>query len=502
MRKLTVIIADDDRYVIKDLTKMIDWAKYGFRIVGTAESGEEALLLIDKFHPNLLITDIRMKGMNGLDVIDQVINKYPEMKYIIISSYNDFEYARRALQNNVADFLIKTELSPAKLINTLEKLRLTMQKEASYSYVTRIAEMDHFFQHRESSILDYETLRSIENQDYFFVAITKSRVFSNDSDSDTAYLSEVQNTTWSVLQEFCGYPIVFIQDRYVIAGLDTETLGTSLLTNLHNFFHTLTFRLMNTSMPYLFFSEDRSMNLNMYRSIFFNMKETMNFYSFFNYERTLFNTEKFHGISVLPVSQPFPFQKLIMDEEHMEEDIMAIREYLSACIKSYNIEAIDHFYKDYCAYIRILTNSQLALSSVVNAPQPEYFQKWVFNTLFDCIQLLTHGTKFSYNHYVDEAISFIKQNYSDSDLSVIDIAAHVDLSANRLGVLFKKDTGKTVNEYVNKVRVEKSIELLEKTNLKIYEISEKCGYKSSQYFSQIILQKTGKRPIDFRRVKK
>ena len=393
------------------------------------------------------------------------------MKYIIISSYNDFEYARRALQNNVADFLIKTELSPAKLINTLEKLRLTIQKEASYSYVTRIAEMDHFFQNRENSILDYETLKPIQSQHYFFVAITKSRVFSTSPDTAASYLSEVQNTTWNVLQEYCSHPIIFIQDRYIIAGLDTETIGTSPLTNLHNFFHTLAFRLMNTSMPYLFFSEDHSMNLNTYRSTFFNIKEIMNFYSFFNYERTMFNTEKFHGISVLPVNQLFPLQKLIMDEEHMEEDILAIREYLSSCIKSYNIEAIDHFYKDYCAHLRILTNSQLALPDIVNAPQPEYFQKWVFNTLFDCIQLLTHGTKFSYNHYVDEAISFITQNYSNSDLSVMDIAAHVDLSANRLGVLFKKDTGKTVNEYMNKVRVEKSIELLEKTNLKIGSIT-------------------------------
>ena len=92
-----------------------------------------------------------------------------------------------------------------------------------------------------------------------------------------------------------------------------------------------------------------------------------------------------------------------------------------------------------------------------------------------------------------------KKNFSNCNLSVADISSHVSLSEGRLGVLFKSDIGKTINEYVTDTRIKNAEYLLANTTMKIYEISDQCGYKSSQYFSQIFYQKTGRRPIDFRR---
>ena len=97
------------------------------------------------------------------------------------------------------------------------------------------------------------------------------------------------------------------------------------------------------------------------------------------------------------------------------------------------------------------------------------------------------------------AVEYMQENYSNYALTAEMISEAAHLSASRLGVLFKQETNRTINEYLTELRIEQAIYFLKNTNMKIYEISEKCGYKSSQYFSQVFCSHTGKRPIDYRK---
>lgn len=95
----------------------------------------------------------------------------------------------------------------------------------------------------------------------------------------------------------------------------------------------------------------------------------------------------------------------------------------------------------------------------------------------------------------------MKKNLSDNNLTIDQIAEAAYLSSSRLSVLFRKETGQTVNDYLTDLRISHAIHLLENSNYKIYEIAEKTGYKSSQYFSQVFNQRTGRRPLSFRQKK-
>ena len=95
----------------------------------------------------------------------------------------------------------------------------------------------------------------------------------------------------------------------------------------------------------------------------------------------------------------------------------------------------------------------------------------------------------------------MKDNYANSSLTVEQIAERVSLSASRFSVLFRQETNQTVNDYLTELRISQAVFLLENSNYKIYEIAEKVGYKSSQYFSQIFSQKTGYKPLHFRKKK-
>lgn len=125
-----------------------------------------------------------------------------------------------------------------------------------------------------------------------------------------------------------------------------------------------------------------------------------------------------------------------------------------------------------------------------------------FEEIYEKIQQYRNRQgELGYAPWLAEAIHYMKDNYANSSLTVEQIAERVSLSASRFSVLFRQETNQTVNDYLTELRISQAVFLLENSNYKIYEIAEKVGYKSSQYFSQIFSQKTGYKPLHFRKKK-
>ena len=116
----TMIVADDERWIRERITSSIDWAKAGVRIAGEAADGEEALALAVEIKPDIIITDIRMPGLSGLDFIKQLQKAGTRAKIIIISGYSDFNYAQKAIKLGVADYILKP-VENTELVNIVKK---------------------------------------------------------------------------------------------------------------------------------------------------------------------------------------------------------------------------------------------------------------------------------------------------------------------------------------------------------------------------------------------
>lgn len=112
-----VVIVDDEPIIVEGLTRSIDWEKYNCEVVATGNSGEEGLELMEKFHPNIVFSDIRMPHMDGLTMIASAKSQYPDMEITILTGFQDFDYARQAIILGVTRFLVKpskmTELDEA-----------------------------------------------------------------------------------------------------------------------------------------------------------------------------------------------------------------------------------------------------------------------------------------------------------------------------------------------------------------------------------------------------
>ena len=101
-----VLIVDDEPWVVKSLQMAIDWTAFGFEVIGSASNGKEALVRIEELVPNLVITDIRMPVMGGLELMEHALGRWPLLQFVIISGHAEFEYARKAIDYGAAGYCL------------------------------------------------------------------------------------------------------------------------------------------------------------------------------------------------------------------------------------------------------------------------------------------------------------------------------------------------------------------------------------------------------------
>lgn len=505
MRQLTVVIADDDHLVLQDLKELVDWNKLGYHICGMALNGEQAQKLIEKHHPNLLITDIRMPGMDGLDLIETVYALYPQMRILVISAYNEFDYAKRAISNGVMDYLLKTEINAGSLTKKLNELTALFYTSAASDAAVYEQEFSRFLSAEEDAPITcglYPHLSSLKGHKYYFSIIGRTQLFSRSIEAAVQSAADEMNSlkdfVYEHALEYCALPVVCISGGMLFVGLSLDT-SVQPRNALRSFGCRLIFKLGSDSKNYVHFYSEKRMTFGELRALYRPLYHLLPYYLVFYPDRPVNLENLQEQRALIDNARQFPFRRLVMDEQHQEQNMLLIKDYVGECCRSHDIFALMNLYRSFCTHMEIISNNRLSLPLTLHAPTPEHLQKWLFNTLSDCILTVSRGQDRRYCSAVETAIQYINQNYSDHNLTALDIAGHACLSAGRLGVLFKQDTGKTVNEWLCSIRVERAVYLLENTNMKIYEISDKCGYKSSQYFSQIIYQRTGKRPIDFRK---
>ena len=124
--KYTVIVAEDEELLLNNLVQKIQKADPDFQIVGTAQTGDQALALVEKLQPDLIVTDIRMPVMDGIALLTRVRSQFPNIKFIITSGFSDFEYAKKAITLKVSDYLLKP-IDPDELKDTLKKIKREFQ---------------------------------------------------------------------------------------------------------------------------------------------------------------------------------------------------------------------------------------------------------------------------------------------------------------------------------------------------------------------------------------
>lgn len=502
MKLFTVVIADDDALVLEDLKSLVDWVKLGFMIQAVAANGNAAFDYVKKYKPDLLITDILMPGITGLELIEKVQQIHPEIKIMIISSYGEFDYAKKAISLDVHDYLLKNEITAASFTKKLAELADTISKNSRTSQFLMQQNLALFFQQAEAA---EETMFLLPDKNrYYFFAITQELPFLFDIqqsnhviDASRQFLTQ---TLSQLEKEQLLMPIRFANEHLLIFAVQIESSTKEQHFLLRSLRQKIWILLQSHSPhPCALFYHPEPLRLTEFRSLYRLCLPQLRFFSAFCPPKPVTLLELQPSDTASNKTRLFSFQALTATSAHLDESIFAMKDFLTQCYQKQDLPAMQEFYRNFCVNVTLLTQNQIRFTEPLYVASPEALLKWYFNTWESVVFLLEHEKNVTFSQPIKTALNFMEEHFFDHALTSEIISRHVGLSSGRLGVLFKAETNCTINEYLTKMRIDEAVYLLKNTNLKIYEITEKCGYTSSQYFSQIFYQKTGKRPIDYRK---
>lgn len=525
MKLLDLVIVDDEPILLKGLLKTYDWDGMGFRVVGTALSGEQALLVIREKKPHVVLTDIRMKQMSGLEMMEQIRQTGQECLFVVLSAYRDFEYAKEACDLGAFAYLLKP-IEDEKLQETMEHAyRTCMEKLLS---AERIENWENLVKKDATNFLQvivqrylldqisfdkltevFETIEHpIEKEDRFVAVI---------ADIDLAY--KITNALEYEASRFAlkGFMEEKLKERYPFLSLqgagDTQmflirTRENATVLALKHLLEEAREALKSPiiasiSKPYkglqgirksceeaceLFGKAgeagDGSFKVYMENSALHKGSaapedEQIGYALRKNDEKAL--KEAFvHFLYTLPAEEEVQRQRLhsvMLEAELLLEESYGMSEELRKQFQNY-----------YSNMQKLSASKEVDVSYKILCRAIEERQAYASS----------HETKGS-REYMAEALAYIDEHLQEEDLSIVAVAMHVYLNPVYFGRVFKENQQMSFKKYLLQCRMEKAKKLLQNQNESIGSICEQIGIGNPSYFSHLFKEYTGKLPTEYKK---
>ena len=488
-----IILVDDEEEVRQSIIRKIDWTGAGFCVVGDAENGEEALEKVEALEPDLILTDIRMPFMDGLSLAERVRQKYPSIKIVIFSGYDDFEYAKQAIKLNVTEYILKP-VNVEELTAILKRIKSNLDDEIE--------------QKRNVSLLRENYIRSLPIlRDQFLNELVGSTVPGNvlkeklgNYCRSSVFTSS--RTSWSELA--------------LIAAIDEDNSQTGLIDVLGDICKE-TKKILEV--PITIGIGHSCQDLGEINCSYKAAVDALGYKAIVGAGSTIYIND------VEPVSGG----KLSFDCKDEAELIAAIkfgpREKIEEAVQAVMDKMSDakvHF-RQCQAYMLSVSSSIVQLiqqydldleqlteegeqqgdtfAVIPRMMKKEDFAHWLLSAALRMNQAMNRERDNTMKQVIQKAKEYIMDNYQDTDLSVEKICRQLHMSPAYFSTMFKKETGQAYTAYLTQVRLDKAVELLNKTDDKTYVIAAKVGYQEQNYFSYVFKKRFGVSPTKFRGAK-
>ena len=516
-----VMIVDNETAIRKGLVYCIRWDAIGCSIAAQAVDGVDALEQFPVVQPDIVISDIRMPGMDGLELARHIRQEHPQTKVIIMTGFPDFEYAQRAIEYCVVDFVLKPT-SVDSLVKAIEKAKALIAKEQSSQELARkLASESQQNLLLERGMLLHDLIHRVDLS-YLYVLNRMAQLDmdlasyhvlrmdivpvdqSNSQGNDCLpYLRQSQEVLRDCLTEcevyfaprgdqMC-YVVVCASDA---ASLMTRCLeATDIIGSMSRFF--------------LFVGISQHWDNPLRMADAADQADQAAQFARYTMEQPVVRFDQIPGIP------PQAIQRVIHDIDRLKDkverrsraDSHEILKELFGFIRQ-NRLPIEHV-KNICLYIYQLCFS-LPLASDAGELMTMSGLKQLIS--YDSVQQAEDGMQMLLDQVLQQSDgasadsanvirlvkAYIAEHYAE-DISLKTLAGLVYLSPVYLSRLFSRETGETISAYVQNVRIERAKSLLRTTNLKIYEVAEPVGFTDPVYFSRIFKKATGIKPKDFRK---
>ncbi|GAA0137923.1 response regulator [Paenibacillus sp. YSY-4.3] len=522
---LKLIIIDDDGLIRRGLSHTIRWEELDIELIGTAGDGERGLELIEETEPHIIIADIRMPIMDGLTLTSIVKSKYPEMKVILMTGYDELEFAKEALKMKVFDYLLKP-VDNQNLLDTVQRAAAEWNRD--HQLKLKLLEgipllKQRFFERlirgklsEENLTFQADMLDLNFNYDFYMTVILKADDYAADHSHHRFGREMLKYCIENVAEEI----IAREQAGFVFESIDDEIIVLFAWKGPDEHLQSRAFEL----------TEEIRASVELY------LKTTVTAGMGFLYGQLASVTKSYSDaksaleirhiigknqvISIQDTGLPLSPQSVdILDLEKaltlkvklgLEKDAEQVLEQIEAkllsarsiTLQQVKLKALETAVLIYAdADLRELVHEDdfNRLTELIHQKQTV---REVFAEIRQMVALLANAINASRENQqkeiVKQAMDFIEQNYMRERLSLQDVADEVHISPTYLSYIFKKEQNINFSDYLLETRMKVAMELLRMKDLKSYEVAELVGYSNAQYFSTCFKKYAGCSPSAFK----
>lgn len=517
-----VLIVEDEWLVREGLKQTIDWENVGCRIMGEASDGEEALLAMEEESPDIVLTDIRMPEMDGIQLAKAVAVRYPDIKIVFLTGFDEFAYAQQALRLGAVDYVLKPT-NPDELTKLMSRLTSGLDEERRRRTEQRRLEDKLTFgqpliveKMLYDLMLDYAGAMERELfgeyaadqhnvPDMFRVALLYAEPTADASETP----DELYRTIAAWGSGVSSFPPVRMNDAKYALLLDKETDRRELHRLLDQFCPGGS----STSRRRLFVGvSERHRGLEQIAAAFRQATQSLASSLFWGGDKLAW----FEDAELLAAEAAAPHEML----EELIESVKwgtesSIRDMSMACFTSIvqqhptnGLEAKRAFFAWIVSLYALLLSeeelrpivqdSALLVTSLERTDRLEDGLERLNGLLLEWSARYREQLMPQSRTGFEDIEEYIALHYAE-EITLQSIAARCNMSESYFSRLFKKQVGASFVDYLTALRMRKAKELLTNPRLKIYEVSVQVGYQDSRYFSQLFRKYTGETPTEFRK---
>lgn len=528
-----IMLVDDEEEVRKSMIKTMKWEEAGFIVVGDAENGKDALDKIELYEPDVILTDIKMPYMDGLELARQVKENYPSTRVVVFSGFDDFEYAKQAIKCNVTEYILKP-VNGEELTNILIKIRDNLNQEMEEkrsietlreSYQKNLPLLkEHFLLDLVHGKLDTDTI-AIKLQEYklqnligssLVVASTEISMEQENPSNSNLYKEEAY-LTLSV--ERCLEEKLSGNYAYALFHSGGRIHMIIALKEGQNLSHLMV--LLNHACKECKRIHDLDITIGLgeaYPQIEQVKKSYKEAKAALGYQKIMGKGSTIYIKDMEPISHRKPMEFLVEKDLiaaikfGSKEDIYHCIEETFAKMKEQKLHTIEYqlYILNFVHMIVKLLNdtgidtlhifdNTLDINELISSLQESNdLKRWLLQVCNKISDFIGTDRENVTQSIINSAKLFIEKQYSDPLLSVEMLCQHLHITPTYFSTIFKKETGQSYVSYLTQLRMEKAKEFIELSDDKTYVIARNVGYEDPNYFSYVFKKQYGVSPSKFR----
>lgn len=528
MDKYKVLLVDDEEEAIEAIRLKLEWETLGFEVIGSTNNGVKALELVERLQPDVVITDIKMPYMDGLELARALNEDYQNIHIIIFTGFDEFEYAKEAVHLEIEEYMLKP-INSQELSECLKRLKKTLDNEREEKL--NVKKLEHYF---NASLPMFQT--------NLFISLIEGRITEADCEK---FLAAYQIHMTGPL---FGCAVFHTSEHHVPEGMNVLLLSMSveqeireriaekwksqMFTYLGN---TVLVMELNSEEDVVAFTDDcdrfcrwayRVMGAVVTAGIgracdslftinqsYAGAREAVSY-------RVLYGTQRAINIGeIAPTEQEISVQSEdtkmhalfktinLGSREEIEKAAQSEIEKLHRNAKTVSqyklatMEMVGAFYrfcannfidfKDYCAEVE---------NPYEKVPEMDEstLKGWIVNSAVAISEELKNARNTTSRRIVEEAKGIVRDRYMQPELSLDTVCSELGVSNSYFSSLFRKETGKTFISWLTDYRMDHAADLMLETNEKSYKIAERVGYQDANYFSYVFKKRFGMSPSKYR----